>query len=200
MRAATNKDIKKYERMVNMYLKKYVVKNWNEASMSKSNQDIMLGNTGMTMEDIKQHLMIEVCIAISKYNPDYETKEGRSVLESTFVYQHLFNRTGQLMKRLTKKRYGYGMWMSEIQHSSDEDGENKIQEYGIDYTDDFLNNIDEISFKKDFMNKVGKDIFEYYAFIKQDLKDQKAVNPHYEAVQIIKNTCDINDISIPGVL
>jgi len=115
MRTATNEDMKKYERMVNMYLSKFVVKNWNEATMSKANNNVMLGNTGMTMEDIKQHLYAEVVVAISKYNPDYRTAEGRSVLESTFVYQHLFNRTGQLMKKLTKKRYGYGMWMSCIQ-------------------------------------------------------------------------------------
>ena len=114
MRTATNEDIKKYERMVNMYMSKMVAKNWNEASMAKSNSDTILGNTGMTMEDIKQHLLTEVCVAISKYKPDYRTKEGRSVLESTFVYQHLFNRTGQLMKKLTKKRYGYGIWTSSI--------------------------------------------------------------------------------------
>lgn len=115
MRVATDQDVKKYERMVNMYLSKMVVKNWNEASMSKNAQDIILGNTGMTMEDIKQHLYAEVVVAIQKYNPDYRTKEGKSVLESTFVYQHLFNRTGQLMKRLTKRRYGYGVWTNSIQ-------------------------------------------------------------------------------------
>ena len=115
MRDVTNDDAKKYERMVNMYLNKMVVKNWNEASMSKSSQDIVLGNTGMTMEDMRQQLFTEVVVAIQKYNPDYRTKEGKSVLESTFVYQHLFNRTGQLMKKLTKKRYGYGIWTSNIQ-------------------------------------------------------------------------------------
>lgn len=115
MRDVTNDDVKKYERMVNMYLNKMVVKNWNEASMSKSSQDIVLGNTGMTMEDMRQQLFTEVVVAIQKYNPDYRTKEGKSVLESTFVYQHLFNRTGQLMKKLTKKRYGYGIWTSNIQ-------------------------------------------------------------------------------------
>ena len=113
-RKITNEDLKKYERMVSMYLNKYVVKNWNEASMSKSKSDVMLGNSGYTMEDMRQHLMAEVCVALHKYNPDYRTKEGKSVLESTFVYQHLFNRTGQLMKRLTKKRYGYGVWMNNV--------------------------------------------------------------------------------------
>ena len=113
-RKITNEDVKKYERMVSMYLNKYVIKNWNEASMAKSKSEVMLGNSGHTMEDIRQHLMAEVCVALHKYNPDYRTKEGKSVLESTFVYQHLFNRTGQLMKRLTKKRYGYGIWMNNV--------------------------------------------------------------------------------------
>lgn len=114
-RIITNSDVVKYERMVNMYLSKYCVKNWNEASMAKGRQDVMLGNTGMTMEDLRQQLYAEVCVALHKYNPDYRTKEGKSVQESTFVYQHLFNRTGQLMKKLTKKRYGYGVWCSSMQ-------------------------------------------------------------------------------------
>jgi len=113
-RILTNEDVKKYERMVNMYISKFVVKNWNEASLARNKQDIILGNTGMTIEDIRQHLLAEVCVALHNYKPDFVTQEGRSVLESTFVYQHLFNRTGQLMKKLTKPRYGYGKWMSSI--------------------------------------------------------------------------------------
>ena len=114
-RVVTNEDIKKYQRMVNMYINKYVVKNWNEARNSKAAGEISLGNTGMSISDIKQHLYTEVVVALQKYNPDYRTKEGKSVLESTFVYQHLFNRCGQLMKRLTKKRYGYGIWTSNLE-------------------------------------------------------------------------------------
>ena len=112
-RKLTNEDVKKYQGMVNMYINKHVVKNWNEASLSTA-KDVMLGNTGMTLEDIRQHLLTEVCVALHNYDPAYRTKEGKSVLESTFVYQHLFFRVGQLMKRLTKKRYGYGTWMSNI--------------------------------------------------------------------------------------
>ena len=113
-RKLTNEDIKKYEPMVEKYVRDYVVKNWNEASTVKSRGDVALGNTGMSVNDIRQHLRAEVCIALYNYNPEYRTKEGRSVKESTFVFQHLFNRTGQLMKRLTKKRYGYGVWHSQI--------------------------------------------------------------------------------------
>lgn len=113
----TNEDILKYEPMVEKYMRDSVQKNWNEAQMGKNQGDIPLGNTGLTMNDIRQHLRTEVCIALYNYNPNYRTKEGRSVKESTFVFQHLFNRTGQLMKRLTKKRYGYGVWHSNIEET-----------------------------------------------------------------------------------
>lgn len=117
MREITNEDIKKYEALVEMYMKKYVQKNWNEASLSKHKDEVSLGNSGYTMKDIRQHLRAEVCIALTKYDPDYRTKEGRSVKESTFVYTHLFNRTGQLMKRLTRKSAGYGVWMSNLEET-----------------------------------------------------------------------------------
>jgi hypothetical protein len=110
--------------MVNKYLRDNVIKNWNEASIRKSDEDVSLGNTGMSIADIKQHLFTEVVVALQKYNPDYRTAEGLPVKESTFVFQHLFNRTGQLMKRLTKRRYGYGVWQSNV----DDILENKYDE------------------------------------------------------------------------
>jgi hypothetical protein len=116
-RQLTNDDIVKYEPMVEKYIRDYVVKNWNEASTTKARGEVSLGNTGMCVNDIRQHLRAEVCVALYNYNPEYRTKEGRSVKESTFVYQHLFNRIGQLMKRLTKKRYGYGVWHSNIEET-----------------------------------------------------------------------------------
>ena len=114
-RVLTNEDVMKYEPMVEKYIRDSCVKNWNEASTNKSRGDVALGNSGMTVNDIRQHLRTEVCVALQNYNPDYRTKEGRSVKESTFVFQHLFNRIGQMMKRLTKKRYGYGIWHSNIE-------------------------------------------------------------------------------------
>lgn len=108
-RVVTNQDIINYEAMVESYIRDYVVKNWNEASQRRDLDSVSLGNTGFTMQDIRQHLRTEVVVALQKYNPDYRTPEGRSVKESTFVFQHLFNRTGQLMKRLTKKKHGYGV-------------------------------------------------------------------------------------------
>lgn len=115
VREVTNEDVLKYQDMVNMYINDYVVKNWNEASNNKGQDEISLGNTGMSIADIRQQLYFEVVIAIQKYDPEYRTVEGKSVLESTFVYRHLFFRCGQLMKRLTKKRYGYGVWTANLE-------------------------------------------------------------------------------------
>ena len=114
-RILTNEDVLKYEAMVESYIRDYVVKNWNEASQRRDQDSIALGSTGFTMQDIRQHLRTEVCVALQKYNPEYRTAEGRSVKESTFVFQHLFNRTGQLLKKLTKRRYGYGVRHANIE-------------------------------------------------------------------------------------
>jgi len=116
-RILTNEDVIKYDPMVEKYIRDSVVKNWNEASTSKNRGDVSLGNSGLTVNDIRQHLRAEVCVALHNYNPNYRTKEGRSVKESTFVFQHLFNRIGQLMKRLTKKRYGYGVWTQNVEEA-----------------------------------------------------------------------------------
>ncbi len=114
-RKLTNEDVKKYIPMVDSYIRRSVVKNWNEASMSSNKQDVALGNTGLTIADIRQYLLMEVCVALGKYNPDYITEEGRSVKESTFIFTHIHNRGGQILKKLTKHRYGYGIWMSQVE-------------------------------------------------------------------------------------
>lgn len=116
-RTLTNEDILKYEPMVEKYIRDNVAKNWNEANTKKGMGDNSLGNTGLSLNDIRQHLRTEVCIALYNYNPNYRTKEGRSVKESTFVFQHLYNRTGQMMKRLTKKSKGYGVWHANIEET-----------------------------------------------------------------------------------
>lgn len=106
-RKLTNEDVIKYEPMVEKFIRDSCMKNWNESRTGGS--DAPLGASGYTLNDLRQHLRAEVCVALHNYNPDYRTKEGRSVKESTFVYQHLTFRVGQLMKRLTKKRSGYGV-------------------------------------------------------------------------------------------
>ena len=102
--------------MIEMYLKRFVQKNWNEAKLNQYEDEVQLGNSGWTMRDFRQHLKTEVCVALQKYNPNFiSDKTKKPVKESTFVYQHLFNRTGQLMKKLTKKRYGYGIWTNNLE-------------------------------------------------------------------------------------
>lgn len=115
-RVVTDQDILKYEPMVEKYIRDSVVKNWNEAERGR-NSDVTLGNTGMSLEDIRQQLRTEVYVALMNYNPDYRTADNKSVKESTFVFRHLFNRTGQMMKRLTKKRYGYGVWHANLEET-----------------------------------------------------------------------------------
>lgn len=116
-RVLTNEDVLKYEPMIEMYIAKQIKKNWNEASTSKTRGNISLGNSGYSMDDIRQHLRTEVCVALQNYNPNYRTKNGRSVKESTFVFRHLNFRVGQLMKRLTKPRMGYGVWHSNLEET-----------------------------------------------------------------------------------
>lgn len=118
-RKLTDADIIKYEPMIEKYIRENVAKNWNEAKLDlgKGKGNVSLGNTGLSLNDIRQHLRTEVCIALYNFDPNYRTKEGRTVKESTFVFNHLFNRTGQLMKRLTKKRYGYGVWHANIEET-----------------------------------------------------------------------------------
>ncbi len=116
-RQLTNEDVLKYEPMVEKYIRDSVVKNWNEAKTSKSQGDVALGNSGYTLNDIRQHLRTEVCVALQNYNPDFRTKEDKSVKESTFVFNHLRFRVGQMMKRLTKKRAGYGVWHANLEET-----------------------------------------------------------------------------------
>lgn len=108
-REVSNDMILQYEQMIEAFLRKSVVKNWNEAEMSKYKDEVTLGNSGWSMADMRQYLMTEVFIALRNYKPEYKTKE------STFVYGHLSKRVGSLMKRLTNKSKGYGFWSSNIE-------------------------------------------------------------------------------------
>lgn len=112
-RKVSNEDIIKYEPMVEKFIRDSCMKNWTEARSGTA--DSFLGTSGYSLNDLKQHLRTEICIALQNYNPDYRTKEGRSVKESTFVYQHLTFRVGQMMKRLVKRRMGYGVRHNPIQ-------------------------------------------------------------------------------------
>lgn len=108
-RIITDEHILSYNQMVESWIRNSIVKNWNEADQSKSKDEVGLGNSGWTIADMRQYLFTEVFIALRNYRPDMNTKE------STFVYGHLSNRVGSLMKKLTKKSKGYGIWSSNIE-------------------------------------------------------------------------------------
>lgn len=106
-RKLRNEEVAKYDAMVERFIRSSCMKNWTESKLGSD--EIFLGNTGMSLADLRQHLRTEVCVALHNYNPQHIAKNGRSVKESTFVYQHLTFRVGQMMKRLTKRRCGYGL-------------------------------------------------------------------------------------------
>lgn len=120
MRVVTNEDVKKYKGLVELFIKKSVRKNWaNEIAKTTKDTECALGNTGMALADFRQYLYTELVVALQKYNPDYLTAEGRSVKESSFVYTHLSNRIGQVLKRLTKRRFGYGIFSANLEETID---------------------------------------------------------------------------------
>ena len=108
-RTVTNEMILKYNQMIESFLRNSISKNWNEADTSRNKDEVGLGNSGWTMSDMRQYLATEVFIALRNYKPEHKTKE------STFVFGHLNKRVGSLMKKLTKKSKGYGIWSSNIE-------------------------------------------------------------------------------------
>ena len=121
--AVTNEDIKKYDRMVTKYLRDNIQKNWKEANLSASDDEVALGNTGLTMADMRQYLYMQVVIALQNYDPERKNANGVGAKESTFVFTHLFNRVGQEMKKLTKEKSGYGKWSMNLEDVIKENNE-----------------------------------------------------------------------------
>lgn len=111
-RIVTNQDVKQYLPLIEKFIRDSVCKNWTESQHRSDEQDVSLGNTGMSLDDFRQYLYSELVVGLQKYKPEYRTPSGQSVKESSFVYTHLSNRIGSLMKRMTKRRYGYGIWPS----------------------------------------------------------------------------------------
>lgn len=112
-RKITCADVSKYESLVNTFIRKHVNKNWNITE--RSDPDSPLGNSGWTLADFRQYLLTEVFVALTKFNPNHITPEGKSVKEITFVYNHLNFRIGSLLKRLTNRKMGYGVFSTQIE-------------------------------------------------------------------------------------
>ena len=117
-RVVTDAMILQYNQMIESFLRNSIAKNWNEGDTSRDKDEVGLGNSGWTMSDMRQYLATEVFIALRNYKTEYKTKE------STFVFGHLNKRVGSLMKKLTKKSKGYGIWSSNLEEVLGEvDGE-----------------------------------------------------------------------------
>jgi hypothetical protein len=116
-RVVTNEDIKKYEWMVDSFIQRHVVKNFTEAyNNPKTRNHIFLGNTGMTLGDIRQHLLTELVIALQNYKPDViGGPTGKPVQESSFLHTHLTFRVGAMMKKLSSSARGYGRWHAQLE-------------------------------------------------------------------------------------
>lgn len=112
------KDVQQFEPMIEFFLKKHVIKNWTSASLAKDRGDIFLGSTGMTMNDIRSFLTLEIVSVLSKFNPD------KKASKCTLVYTHLNNRTISLVKKLCLTKYGYGKTHYDVNSLTD-GGENQ---------------------------------------------------------------------------
>jgi hypothetical protein len=122
IRKVTDQELKEYVKMVNFFIKKQVINNFN-ASMKKADNEVSLGNTGMTVSDMRQYLLSEVVVALQKYNPNYLTPDGKTVEESTFVYGHLWKRLGSKIKKMVNNNKGYGVWHSSLEEVLGENDE-----------------------------------------------------------------------------
>lgn len=106
-------DIKKFEPMIEYFLKKYVIKRWTSASLFKDHGDVFLGSTGMTMNDIRSLMLTEIISVLGKYDP------AKKASKCTLVYTHLNNRTISLVKKLCGVKYGYGKTIYDIDSMDD---------------------------------------------------------------------------------
>ena len=100
-RILTNADIQKYVPLVEKVIREYV-----KLDCFGKMQGI-IKSTGWDEEDFRQHMMMELCIALKNYKGDYITSGGSSVKEITFVYGHLYKKISQQIRQLSKEKRGY---------------------------------------------------------------------------------------------
>lgn len=114
-RVITNEDIKQYEPMIEYFIRESVLKNWNEAAANKYNGDMLLGNSGWTLNDMRQYMRGEVFIALRNYDPNRTNSEGKHAKESSFIHTQLWSRISQILIKLTRKTQGYGIFHTNIE-------------------------------------------------------------------------------------
>jgi len=97
--------VKEYKALVKSMINKITGK-WRDANKSHHQPSLL----PYDRDDLMQFGMMQAMIAIRKYNADNKQKAS----EFTFVFQHLYNRFGQLAHKYSKDSKGYG-----VSHSRD---------------------------------------------------------------------------------
>jgi len=100
-----------YKHMVQACIRKMGGK-WKDVYLKKHTP----GQLPFSADDLMQQGLMEVTIAIRKYNGNHSSKAK----ESTFVYRHLWNRFGHIAHKYSKKSRGYGVQI--MRDFIDEDG------------------------------------------------------------------------------
>ena len=119
MRKPGEKDILKYEPLINKIINQVILKNWNNLNYLAHQDTVSLGQTGYTVADIRQDLRLMVWMALLKYNPNKKNKDGIGATEFTYVHTYVKNRALTFISKFTKDKYGYGIYhtyLSQIEY------------------------------------------------------------------------------------
>lgn len=117
--------VKAYRYMVQAMIRKMTGK-WKDAYLKRHTP----GQLPFSAEDLMQQGMLEVMIAIRKYNGTHAS----GAKESTFVYRHVWNRFGHIAHKYSKKSRGYGVQL--VRDFIDEDG-NVTSAYDIGNVEEY---------------------------------------------------------------
>lgn len=100
-----------YKPLIQAMIRK-LCKFWRDAYL-KAHQP---GQLPFSAEDLMQQGLMEVAVALRKYNSAHASKAK----ESTFVYRHVWNRFGHIVHKYSKPTRGYGVQL--MRDFIDEDG------------------------------------------------------------------------------
>jgi hypothetical protein len=112
-----------YQNMVRSCIRKMSGK-WKDVYLKRH----VPGQLPFDSEDLLQQGLMEVTIAIRKYNSKHQSQAK----ESTFVYRHLWNRFGQIAHKYSKTSRGYGVGI--VRDFIDDSG-NLVPSYEISHDD-----------------------------------------------------------------
>ncbi len=105
------KRVAAYRPLIQTMIRKLCGK-WKDAYLKRHTP----GQLPFSAEDLMSQGLMEVTVAIRKYNSIHESHAK----ESTFVYRHVWNRFGHIAHKYSKKSRGYGVQI--VRDFVDEDG------------------------------------------------------------------------------